>query len=85
LLTVSWSDTDDLGGIAPKWHSECILRGAAVLGEKAMGEALLGIVLAGFAQIRDSRGPLIESLVFWGGFSLTANSQPLQLPQRPRP
>jgi hypothetical protein len=29
-----------------------------------MGEALFGIVLAELAQIRDSRGPLIESLIF---------------------
>jgi len=29
-----------------------------------MGEALLEQVLAEFAQTRDSRGPLIESLVF---------------------
>ena len=62
--------------IGADWHAECTSGGAAVLGKKAMGEALLESVFAEFAQIRDSRGPLTGSLVFWSlfDFHLTGDS-----------
>ena len=54
----------------PNWrrlayHMPCVVCASAR--QKAMGEALLESVLAEFAQIRDSRGPLIGSLVFFLG------------------
>ncbi len=64
LSGASWRDLQLCGKTHADWHSACNVESAVSLGKKRWGKRFFVICSCRACAVRDSRGPLIESLIF---------------------